>query len=250
MASSVLKYTPGVGATWLGATDFGPHERLAVDLSPALTVFVGRNGCGKSVALEAARQAATTVPCESPPFLVPWTLPPNADWVSDAALAQLRKTIPAAAARVIIVRKSDDKCEVGFDMGFGREISFSECAGMGVAYAWNIISRVEFAAEQAPRGNMHALLFFDDVERHLHPLAARSIAEYLAKPRPNVQILASTHHPCLLDAVPHECVRVLRLRDDGTTACQPLTAHPKFEKWKGELRAGEMWTLFGEDWVQ
>lgn len=29
---------------------------------------------------------------------------------------------------------------------------------------------------------------------------------------------------------------------------KPLTAHPKFQKWKDEFSPGEMWTMFGEEW--
>jgi len=39
------------------------------------------------------------------------------------------------------------------------------------------------------------------------------------------------------------------LRDDGSTACDSLPNHPEFKKWKNEMDSGEMWSLFGEEWV-
>jgi len=44
-------------------------------------------------------------------------------------------------------------------------------------------------------------------------------------------------------------VQVTYLREDGSTACEPLTHHPKFSKWKDELHPGEMRSIFGEKWV-
>jgi hypothetical protein len=44
-------------------------------------------------------------------------------------------------------------------------------------------------------------------------------------------------------------VQVASLREDGFTACEPLTHHPRFSKWKEEFHPGEMWSFFGEKWV-
>jgi hypothetical protein len=46
-----------------------------------------------------------------------------------------------------------------------------------------------------------------------------------------------------------EEVRITQLDEDGYTACASLKSHPKFEQWKDEFHPGEMWSVFGEQWV-
>ncbi len=97
-----------------------------------------------------------------------------------------------------------------------------------------------------------SVILLDDLDRGLHPRAQRDLIELLRGllvTNPDLQIVATTHSPYLLDCIePHE-VRMTYLRDDGSTACDSLTNHPEFEKWKNEMDSGEMWSLFGEEWV-
>ena len=74
-------------------------------------------------------------------------------------------------------------------------------------------------------------------------------SRYLKEVNPKIQIVGSTHSPYLLGRMEPREVQVTYLRDDGSTACEPLTHHPKFSKWKDEFHPGEMWSLFGEKWV-
>lgn len=96
------------------------------------------------------------------------------------------------------------------------------------------------------------LILLDDLDRGLHPKAQKdliSLLRQLMDANPDLQIIATTHSPYLLDCLePHE-VRMTVLRDDGSTVCAPLTDHPEFEKWKDEMAPGEMWSLFGEKWL-
>lgn len=64
-----------------------------------------------------------------------------------------------------------------------------------------------------------------------------------------IQIVGSTHSPYLRGRMQPNEVQVTYLREDGSTACEPLTHHPKFSKWKDELHPGEMRSIFGEKWV-
>jgi len=66
---------------------------------------------------------------------------------------------------------------------------------------------------------------------------------------PELQIVATTHSPYLVDCLRPEEVRLTTLGDDGTVSCGSLVEHPEFEKWKDEMLPGEMWSLFGEKWV-
>lgn len=100
--------------------------------------------------------------------------------------------------------------------------------------------------------NKPGVLLLDDLDRALHPKAQRELIDLLRgvqTTNPDIQIVGSTHSPYLLDRMEPNEVLVTSLREDGSTACEPLTHHPKFSKWKDEFHPGEMWSFFGERWV-
>ncbi len=100
--------------------------------------------------------------------------------------------------------------------------------------------------------NKPGVLLLDDLDRALHPKAQRELIELLRgvqTANPEIQIVGSTHSPYLLDNMQPNEVLVTSLREDGSTACEPLTKHPKYDKWKDEFHPGEMWSVFGEKWV-
>lgn len=100
--------------------------------------------------------------------------------------------------------------------------------------------------------NKPGVLLLDDLDRALHPKAQRELIDLLRgvqTANPDIQIVGSTHSPYLLGRMQPNEVQVTSLRDDGSTACEPLTHHPKFAKWKDEFHPGEMWSMFGEKWV-
>ena len=98
-----------------------------------------------------------------------------------------------------------------------------------------------------------SLVLLDDLDRGLHPKAQRelvSLLRGLLKTNPDLQIVAATHSPYMLDCMAANEVRITFLRDDdGASVCAPLASHPQFEKWKNEMTPGEMWSLFGEKWL-
>lgn len=96
------------------------------------------------------------------------------------------------------------------------------------------------------------LILLDDLDRGLHPKAQRELVGLLRgvlESNPDLQIVATTHSPYLLGRMEPSEVRMTHLNDAGATGCDSLTHHPKFPKWKDEMSAGEMWSLFGEKWV-
>ncbi|HYH66124.1 MAG TPA: AAA family ATPase, partial [Urbifossiella sp.] len=96
------------------------------------------------------------------------------------------------------------------------------------------------------------LVLLDDLDRGLHPKAQRELIGLLRSvldSDPELQFVATTHSPYLLGSMEPNEVRMTHLNDAGATVCDSLTHHPKFEKWKDEMSAGEMWSLFGEKWV-
>jgi predicted ATPase len=95
------------------------------------------------------------------------------------------------------------------------------------------------------------LVLLDDLERGLHPLAQRDLVALLRgilETNRDLQIVATTHSPYLLNWMDPAGVRMTHLAD-GFTVCGPLTDHPKFKKWKEEFSPGEMWSMFGEKWL-
>jgi predicted ATPase len=100
--------------------------------------------------------------------------------------------------------------------------------------------------------NRPRLLLLDDMDRALHPKAQEDLVTQLRKilaERPELQIVATSHSPYLLDALRFEEVRLTTLRDDGSVACAPLTDHPEYQRWKDVVRPGELWTSSAESWV-
>lgn len=95
------------------------------------------------------------------------------------------------------------------------------------------------------------LLLLDDLDRALHLGAQVRLVKALQKvlaDRPDLQLVATSHSPYLLQEVPASNVRVLGLTSGGVR-CRPLTSHPDYEKWKAVLGTGEIWANLGEDWL-
>ena len=96
------------------------------------------------------------------------------------------------------------------------------------------------------------LLLLDDMDKALHPRAQRELVGQLRnvlEMDPELQIIATSHSPHLLDHFEAKDVLVTALRPDGSTACAPLTDHPDFNRWKNTTQPGELWSFLGDDWV-
>ncbi len=97
------------------------------------------------------------------------------------------------------------------------------------------------------------LLLLDDFDQSLHPEAQVELVrlvKHLLDELPDVQIVATTHSPYILDEVDPSDVNVFALRADGTVATKRLSEHPEAGKMKGALSAGQLWSLDPErDWV-
>jgi hypothetical protein len=97
------------------------------------------------------------------------------------------------------------------------------------------------------------LILLDDFDHALHPRAqlelVRMVKDMLEEFH-DLQIVATTHSPYILDEFDPVDVHVFALRDDGSVASKRLSQHPEAEKTKGSLTAGQLWSLDHErDWV-
>jgi predicted ATPase len=99
------------------------------------------------------------------------------------------------------------------------------------------------------------LILIDDVEQGLHPTAQMEMIRQLSTligrdEMRDVQIIATTHSPYVLDAVDFDHVCVFASRPDGSAAVKTLSQHPDAERLRGKLTAGELWTSDRESaWV-
>jgi energy-coupling factor transporter ATP-binding protein EcfA2 len=100
--------------------------------------------------------------------------------------------------------------------------------------------------------NQPRVVLLDDLDRALHPKAQGDLVALLRRlleRNPEMQIVATSHSPYLLDHLRPEEVRLTTLKDDGSVACARLDEHPEFEKWKETMAPGEFWSMVGEKWV-
>jgi len=101
--------------------------------------------------------------------------------------------------------------------------------------------------------NRPRLLLLDDIDQSLHPQAQMDLMgelKRLLESFPEVQLIATTHSPYILDALDPSDVRVFAPRKDGSVACRSLSEHPQAEKMRGVLTAGQLWSLDPEwRWV-
>jgi energy-coupling factor transporter ATP-binding protein EcfA2 len=96
------------------------------------------------------------------------------------------------------------------------------------------------------------LVLLDDLDRGLHPKAQSDLMAQLRtllERDPELQIIATSHSPYLVDHLDPREVRLSTVLPDGTIRFAALTDHPEFERWKEAMRPGEFWSTVGERWV-
>lgn len=99
------------------------------------------------------------------------------------------------------------------------------------------------------------LILLDDLDHALHPRAqmelVRLVKGLLAMEEfRDVQILATTHSPYVLDELDLSDVHVFALTPDGVVASKCLSEHPEAGASKGMLTPGQLWSLDPErEWV-
>lgn len=134
--------------------------------------------------------------------------------------------------------------ELVLDMRSGKELPASALSEGTLI----LLGLLTFLTERKPL----RLLLIDDLDRSLHPQAQAQLIDLLRKTldqHPDLQIVATSHSPYLIDELSDDEVWVLNLRDDGTAAAACLADHPDAERFRGVLRTGEFLSSVGEDWV-
>lgn len=132
-----------------------------------------------------------------------------------------------------------------FDMQGAKDVPAGS-AGEGTLMALGLLTVL--MGLQKPR-----LVLLDDIELSLHPTAQGKLIEVLRtiqKNDPELQIVATSHSPFILNYLKPEEVRMTFLAENGFARCEKLTAHPDFEKWKDMMTPGEFWSTVGESWME
>lgn len=132
--------------------------------------------------------------------------------------------------------------EVEFDgLGWIQAAALSE----GTLLALGLITLLR---HKPPR-----LVLLDDLDKALHPMAQRDLIGLIRKvleDLPDVQIVATSHSPFVLDALDATEVFVAGSLGAGASAIRRLDQHPAWQKRKGFMHPGEFWSAVGEGWVR
>ncbi len=96
-------------------------------------------------------------------------------------------------------------------------------------------------------------LLIDDIDLRLHPKAQYELVTLLKQfltEFSDLQIIATSHSPYMLDKLEPNEVRVTGLGEDGAVVVARLEDHPDFKKWKASMSPGEFWSHTGEEWLK
>lgn len=100
--------------------------------------------------------------------------------------------------------------------------------------------------------NRPQVILLDDLDRGLHPGAMGDLIRVLRSfldVHPEMQIVATTHSPYLVDCVNPGEVRLTTTRENGTVVVGTLLDHPEYARWKETMLPGEFWSMVGEKWL-
>lgn len=96
------------------------------------------------------------------------------------------------------------------------------------------------------------ILLIEDLDRGLHPGAQKAFIQALRgilDSEKDLQIIATTHSPYLLDHFAEPEVIVLKRNKPGVVAAKRFSEHPKWRTSEPVMAVGEFWSAVGEDWV-
>jgi predicted ATPase len=136
--------------------------------------------------------------------------------------------------------------QVVLDFEFARHVVAND-ASEGTILLLGLLTVI--GAESGPPST----IMLDDLDRGLHPKAQKQLVAHLhalLDQRPELQIIATTHSPYLVEHLEYEEVLAMTQSPvDGRSLIAPLAKHPDAARWKDEMSAGEFWSSVGEEWI-
>lgn len=161
----------------------------------------------------------------------------------DAVVQDLAAIVPGF--RGVRARPVRGGFELRFDFERGQDVP-QEFVSTGTLYALLLLV-VSRAETQTP-----VTVLVDDLDLALHPGAQEELVRRLVAlataANGQLQIIATTHSPFVVDAAGPEKVWVLGPGPDGSVA-RRLDSHPDAKRALEVLTAGEFWSSVGEAWV-
>jgi predicted ATPase len=123
---------------------------------------------------------------------------------------------------------------------------------LGILTALEVFHRERHAGNGGRTGATPVdVVLVDDVDRALHPRAQHALVATLRAAldaTPNLQILATSHSPYLIDALRPEEVVVLGRNAQGAVVAKRLDGFPD-DRLRDMLSTGELWMSEGDEWV-
>jgi ABC-type branched-subunit amino acid transport system ATPase component len=167
-------------------------------------------------------------------------------WVRRTKLEYARPVARSDEDGLFVAHESDYQFghELSFDVSGRRGISASMMSG-GTLLTLGLLAILY--SQGRPR-----ILLIDDIDHGLHPRAQWDLLKQLRRlleQFPDLQIIATSHSPDLVDELAPEEVVVTALREDGTSAAKSLAECPRSDL-LGVLKSGQLWSAIGEDWVK
>lgn len=98
----------------------------------------------------------------------------------------------------------------------------------------------------------HDLILIDGIDNGLHPNTQEKIIKKISNimiENANLQIIATTYSPYLVDFMQWDEVLISGIGKDGFSKIKSITDHPDYAKWKDDMMPGEFWSMIGEDWI-
>jgi predicted ATPase len=167
----------------------------------------------------------------------------------------LRKVVPSVERvrirRAVVEHPSGKTDVVGSQLYFDFRGAV-DVPGHGASHGTLIVLALLTILHGPHRPN---LILLDDFDHALHPRAqmelVRMIKSLLALDElADLQIVATTHSPYVLDELDASEIYAFALRDDGTVTSKRLSEHPDASRTRGSLKAGQLWSLDPErNWV-
>lgn len=168
------------------------------------------------------------------------------DEAIDRITADLRAIVPTFRGLKVRQVNVGDAAHFQLELNFeGAGFVPADAASQGTLVALGILTVLH--APSRPR-----LLLLDDIDHALHPKAQWELIAILRRllaEHPDLQIVATTHSPYVVDELQPEEVRVCALDPQGVAHVRSLADHPRAEELLSVLSTGELLSAEGEDWV-
>lgn len=178
----------------------------------------------------------------------------------------LKKIVPQVV-RIRAVREMVEIPELQTVTVKSREIAYSETRQVpGDALVFDMKNAEGLSARDVSDGTLVVLalltaihqepqpriLLLDDIETGLHPAAQESLMDQLRQlldQTPELQIVATTHSPFIIDKCSPDEVWLLSPDEKGQCHAARMSDHPQAEDALRILTTGEFWSAEGEEWV-